>query len=112
MSSRTYDKNIPSIALEGSLSNYLAQIKKFPMLSAEEEYMLAKSWKDRGDLKAAQSVDALFFPINPGEEELSWQCFLDEGIDKFFSGDFAGDYQRELIQKYEVFLPEHPPWRT
>ncbi len=65
-----------------------------------------------GDLKAAQSVDALFFPINPGEEELSWQCFLDEGIDKFFSGDFAGDYQRELIQKYEVFLPEYPPWRT
>ena len=65
-----------------------------------------------GDLKAAQSVDALFFPINPGEEELSWQSFLEEGIDKFFSGKFAGDYQQELIQKYEVFLPEHPPWRT
>ncbi len=56
MSSRTYDKNIPSIALEGSLSNYLAQIKKFPMLSAEDEYMLAKSWRDRGDLKAAQKL--------------------------------------------------------
>ena len=65
-----------------------------------------------GDLKAAQSVDALFFPINPGEEELSWQSFLEEGIDKFFSGKFAGDYQQELIQKYEVFLPEQPPWRT
>jgi len=65
-----------------------------------------------GDLKAAQSVDALFFPINPGEEELSWQSFLKEGIDKFFSGKFAGDYQQELIQKYEVFLPEQPPWRT
>lgn len=65
-----------------------------------------------GDLKAAQSVDALFFPINPGEEELSWQSFLEEGIDKFFSGKFAGDYQKELIQKYEVFLPEYPPWRT
>ena len=65
-----------------------------------------------GDLKAAQSVDALFFPINPGEEELSWQSFLKEGIDKFFSGKFAGDYQQELIQKYEVFLPEHPPLRT
>ena len=65
-----------------------------------------------GDLKAAQSVDALFFPINPGEEELSWQSFLKEGIDKFFSGKFAGDYQQELIQKYEVFLPEHPSWRT
>ena len=33
--------NLPSIALDGGLSNYLAQIKKFPMLSAEDEYMLA-----------------------------------------------------------------------
>ena len=42
--------------IEGSLSSYLAQIKKFPMLSAEEEYMLAKSWRDRGDLKSAQKL--------------------------------------------------------
>ena len=48
--------NLPSIEVEGSLSSYLAQIKKFPMLSAEEEYMLAKSWKDRGDLKSAQKL--------------------------------------------------------
>ena len=48
--------NLPSIEIEGSLSSYLTQIKKFPMLSAEEEYMLAKSWKDRGDLKSAQKL--------------------------------------------------------
>ena len=48
--------NLPSIEVEGSLSSYLARIKKFPMLSAEEEYMLAKSWKDRGDLKSAQKL--------------------------------------------------------
>jgi RNA polymerase sigma-32 factor len=42
--------------LEGGLSKYLAQIKKFPMLSAEEEYMLAKSWQNRGDLKSAQKL--------------------------------------------------------
>ena len=48
--------NLPSIEVEGSLSSYLRQIKKFPMLSAEEEYMLAKSWKDRGDLKSAQKL--------------------------------------------------------
>ena len=47
---------MPSIDVEGSLSSYLTQIKKFPMLSAEEEYMLAKSWKDRGDLKSAQKL--------------------------------------------------------
>ena len=56
MATKTIDSNLPSIALEGSLSNYLAQIKKFPMLSAEEEYMLAKSWRNRGDLKSAQKL--------------------------------------------------------
>ena len=56
MSTKTITSNLPSVDLEGSLSSYLTQIKKFPMLSAEEEYMLAKNWKDRGDLKAAQKL--------------------------------------------------------
>jgi len=56
MNTKTINANLPSIALEGSLTNYLAQIKKFPMLSSEEEYMLAKSWKERGDLKSAQKL--------------------------------------------------------
>jgi RNA polymerase sigma-32 factor len=47
--------NLPSPSV-GGLSFYLAQIKKFPMLAAEEEYMLAKSWKDRGNLKAAHKL--------------------------------------------------------
>ena len=47
--------NLPSPA-SGSLSLYLAQIKKFPMLDAEEEYMLAKNWKERGNLKAAHKL--------------------------------------------------------
>ena len=56
MSTKTIDSNLPSIALEGSLSNYLTQIKKFPILSAEEEYMLAKNWRDRGHLKSAHKL--------------------------------------------------------
>jgi len=56
MSTKTINTNLPAIALEGGLSNYLARIKKFPMLGAEEEYMLAKSWRDRGDLKSAQKL--------------------------------------------------------
>jgi len=56
MSTKTITTNLPSIDVEGSLSSYLTQIKKFPMLSAEEEYMLAKSWKDRNDLKSAQKL--------------------------------------------------------
>ena len=57
MNTKTINTNLPSIALDGGLSKYLAQIKKFPMLSAEEEYMLAKNWKDNGNLKAAEKLD-------------------------------------------------------
>ena len=56
MTIKTIGSNFPAIASEGGLSKYLAEIKKFPMLSAEEEYMLAKSWRDRGDLKSAQKL--------------------------------------------------------
>jgi len=56
MNTKSFSGNLPSVDVEGSLSSYLVKIKKFPMLSAEEEYMLAKSWKDRGDLKSAQKL--------------------------------------------------------
>ena len=48
--------NLPSISSEGGLGAYLAQIKKFPMLDAEEEYMLAKNWKETGNLKSAEKL--------------------------------------------------------
>ena len=47
--------NLPSPSIAG-LSIYLAQIKKFPMLDAEEEYLLAKNWRERGNLKAAHKL--------------------------------------------------------
>ena len=56
MVAKTFDTKLPAIDAEGSLSQYLVRIKKFPMLSAEEEYMLAKSWKQRGDIKAAHKL--------------------------------------------------------
>ena len=55
MSSAT-NYNLPSLSNEGGLSAYLAQIKKFPMLAAEEEYMLAKNWKTTGNLKSAEKL--------------------------------------------------------
>ena len=64
-----------------------------------------------GDLKAARDNDALFFPINPGEEECSWQRLLEEGLEKFFSGNFAGDYENSLVKEFETFLPEMPSWK-
>ena len=47
--------NLP-IPSSGGLSIYLSQIKKFPMLDAEEEYMLAKNWRDSGNLKSAHKL--------------------------------------------------------
>ena len=48
--------NLPALSNEGGLSVYLAQIKKFPMLAAEEEYMLAKNWRTTGNIKAAEKL--------------------------------------------------------
>ena len=55
MNSRT-NYNLPTLSNEGGLSVYLAQIKKFPMLDSEEEYMLAKNWKTTGNLKSAEKL--------------------------------------------------------
>ena len=56
MTTKTINWNLPSIAIDVGLAGYLTQIKKFPILSPEEEYMLAKRWKKRGDLKSAQKL--------------------------------------------------------
>ena len=49
------DKNaLPALSSEGSLSHYLQQIKKFPMLSEKQEVNLAKKWRDKGDLKGLE----------------------------------------------------------
>ena len=47
--------NLP-IPTAGGLSIYLSQIKKFPMLDAEEEYMLAKNWRENGNLQSAHKL--------------------------------------------------------
>ena len=48
--------NLPALSNEGGLSTYLSQIKKFPMLAAEEEYMLAKNWRTTGNIKSAEKL--------------------------------------------------------
>ena len=64
-----------------------------------------------GDYKSALANNALFFPINPGEEEASWERFYSEGVDKFLNEEFAGEYQRELLEEFDSHLPEKPSWR-
>src|ERR1700691_2917479 len=47
---------LPSISSEGNLSRYLQEIRKFPMLQPEQEYMLAKRWREHGDREAAHKL--------------------------------------------------------
>ncbi|MGE5538071.1 MAG: RNA polymerase sigma factor RpoH [Gemmatimonas sp.] len=47
---------MPVLTPEGNLSRYLREIRAFPMLEPQEEYMLAKSWREHGDLDAAHKL--------------------------------------------------------
>jgi phosphoglycolate phosphatase-like HAD superfamily hydrolase len=64
-----------------------------------------------GDMKAARANDALFYPVNPGHEDESWERFLKEAFDKFLAGEYAGDYEAGLIAEFQKLLPEAPPWK-
>jgi len=47
---------IPALTPDGSLSRYMEQIRQFPMLEADEEYMLARAFNERGDVEAAHKL--------------------------------------------------------
>jgi len=47
---------LPIVASDGALAHYLAEIRKFPMLEPQEEYMLAKRWREHEDPAAAQKL--------------------------------------------------------
>lgn len=64
-----------------------------------------------GDFDAAKSSDVLFYPINPGSEDRSWQRFHDEALDKFLDGTYEGIYEASLIAEFEKLLPETPSWK-
>jgi len=63
-----------------------------------------------GDLKAARSVRAHFFPVDPGREEASWEHFSKEAYARFLNGTYGGDYEAGLIRQFEALLPDTPPW--
>jgi phosphoglycolate phosphatase-like HAD superfamily hydrolase len=64
-----------------------------------------------GDMKAARANNALFYPVNPGHEEESWQRFYEEAVLKFLAEEYAGGYEASLINEFEALLPEVPPWK-
>lgn len=65
-----------------------------------------------GDRKAAEANGVLFYPINPGGEDDSWQRFFEEGLPRFFAGTYAGEYMDDRIAEFEALLPLNPPWKT
>jgi len=63
-----------------------------------------------GDMKAARSVKAHFYPIDPGHEEESWERFVKKAYARFLNGTYGGDYEAQLIRQFEALLPDAPPW--
>ncbi|MGC9335689.1 MAG: HAD family hydrolase [Anaerolineae bacterium] len=64
-----------------------------------------------GDRDSAKAVNVLYYPINPGAEDMSWKRFHDEALQKFFDGTYAGAYEAALIAEFEKLLPDTPPWK-
>jgi phosphoglycolate phosphatase-like HAD superfamily hydrolase len=64
-----------------------------------------------GDYNAAKSNGVLYYPINPGHEDESWERFYKEAIDRFFNGTYEGSYEQNLIEEFMSYLPENPNWK-
>lgn len=64
-----------------------------------------------GDFNAAKKNGALFFPINPGKEEASWERLHNEALGRFFAGTYAGEYEAALVKEFDDCLPENPSWK-
>jgi phosphoglycolate phosphatase-like HAD superfamily hydrolase len=64
-----------------------------------------------GDMKAARANNFLFYPINPGAEDRSWERFFKEAFKRFVAGTYAGEYEAALVAEFETYLPEVPPWK-
>lgn len=102
------DKYITEICGQevGTKKEILVNAKKY---AADHTLMIGDA---PGDLAAAKANNCLFYPINPGAEEASWERFYKESIAKFFDGTFAGEYQKQLIAEFDSYLPEKPSWKT
>lgn len=91
---------------QGTKKEHLTMAHKYP---AGHVLMIGDAL---GDYKAAEANATLFFPINPGAEEASWERFFEEGIERFFAGTFAGKYQEQLLAEFHRYLPDRPPWKV
>lgn len=108
--------------VEHDIARYAAVIAGQEMGSKKEHLRLTAGGKYEkdcvlmlgdapGDMAAARANGALFFPVNPGHEEESWERLHREGLTKFFNHTYTGDYETALIVEFEKLLPEKPPWK-
>lgn len=63
-----------------------------------------------GDLRAAQNINALFFPIVPLKEKESWDEFNLNAYKHFLNNSYLGSYQTDQINQFELTLSINPPW--
>jgi phosphoglycolate phosphatase-like HAD superfamily hydrolase len=107
---------------EHGIDKYVAFIAGQEMGSKTEHLTLAAKGKypsenilmvgdAPGDFKAARDVSALFYPVNPGDEEASWERFHDDAIEKFFGKQYGGAYESKLLAEFDRLLPKDPPWK-
>jgi len=71
----------------GKKKHHLAVMTAGGRYGADRKLMIGDA---PGDLQAARANDFLFFPVNPGHEEESWQRLYGEALDRFFAGTYAG----------------------
>lgn len=65
-----------------------------------------------GDLEAARAFGCRFFPILPGREEESWECFNNGVYEAFATGTYSAEAEAAFIEAFEKVLPACPPWST
>ena len=65
-----------------------------------------------GDLRAAQNINGLFFPILPLAEEESWNEFNEVGYKNFINNSYIGKYQAHQIKIFQSKLDIAPPWEN
>ncbi|MFC1497943.1 HAD family hydrolase [Verrucomicrobiota bacterium] len=119
--SQTPEEALVSEWEEGGIKKYIKFIAGQELGTKTEHLRMATDGKYEGsrvlmigdapgDRIAAESISAMFYPINPGHEEESWERFYKEAYDKFLKGDYAGAYARKLEDEFEALLPEAPHW--
>ncbi|HWB83658.1 MAG TPA: HAD hydrolase-like protein [Bryobacteraceae bacterium] len=108
---------------EHDISKYVAVIAGQEMGSKKEHIAMVTAGRYEkskvimmgdapGDMKAARANGVLFYPINPGAEDGSWECFFKEGAEKFHRGEYTSEYEAGLIAEFDKLLPELPWWKT